>query len=143
MGLVDNIISGTLSTIVGSISGLFSGLAQALGGALGKKIRAPERWEKIKVDEEFKKFSFTGSPQEGYNVYYSGPETADRNGRVAGQMSSYDFRGFENKTEQQALYHLVYKLEMIHDYMKNRELALKFAKTLLTDIQSKLPKKSA
>ncbi|MBI5051333.1 hypothetical protein HZC08_01100 [Candidatus Micrarchaeota archaeon] len=138
MGFGDNIIGSVISSFVYGISGLLSGIAQGLVKMLGSVIRAPEVWELIKVDEEEKNFQFEGSPSDGYIVSYMGNTNKDRMGRVSGNINKYDFRAYDVKSEQKAIYFMIYKLETMHDYFKNRELATRFAKKMHAHILEKL-----
>ncbi len=139
MRILDNTIGSVVSSISYAVTNIFSGIGSVIGGVIGKKIRVPEKWETIKVDEEEKKFIFEGSLSEGYVIYYKGDEKADSSGRVSGTIGQYDLRSFP-KEENSALYNLIYKLEGIHDYLKNRELATRIAKKIYADALSKVKK---
>ena len=122
-----NAITSWISNMIGSLIG--GGVRQGgeiLGREVGKKMKGPEPWEKIKVDDEEKKFTFQKGAEGHYYLFYDAKEL--------GYISTYDLKSFTSKTKDAAIYHLIYKLETMHKYFKNRELAKRFAEKLYTEI---------
>ncbi|MBI2079603.1 hypothetical protein HYT84_02470 [Candidatus Micrarchaeota archaeon] len=139
MGLVDGIIGGVVGAMVYGASNVLGSLVGAVINVIRSLIRGPERWELIKVEEEEKNFSFGGDPVSGYNILYTGKNNGDRFGRTGGSfLSRYDLKAYDVKTENAAIYFLIYKLEVQHDWLKNRKLATLIARKLHADIMEKL-----
>lgn len=120
--------------ILGVFMGLFDGIAKGITDQISKNAKIPEKWNLINIDAEEKKFSFSGNIADGYSISYSGGSAADHSGRTSGSISKFDLRGIEAKEEQSAITFLAYKLQLIHDYMKNSELAARIAKKIFADI---------
>lgn len=121
MSIVDSIVQ-ILSSFLG---GAIKRIGDLAGGFVAKKIRAPEKWELIKVDDEEKKVSFTRIGDGGYTLLY---DTKD-----LGQISRFETKGYEGKSENSVKYALIYKLEVMHQNFKNRELATRIAAKMYAD----------
>lgn len=121
MSIIDSIVQ-----IFGSfIGGAIRRFGDFVGAFVAKKIRAPEKWEMIKVDDEEKKISFKRTGDGGYNILY---DTKD-----LGQISRFETKGYEGKSENSVRYAIIYKLEVMHQNFKNRELATRIAAKIYTD----------
>lgn len=139
MGLVDGITNGIFGSIISAISSIFNGFTGVINSFIGKAIHGPERWEIIKVDDEEKNFEFKGDPVSGYSIYYIGKNNGDRFGRTGGAfLNKWDLRAFDVKGEQSGTIFLIYKLEVQHDWFKNRELATRVARKIYADIMEKI-----
>lgn len=121
MGIIDSIVQLFASFLGGAIKRV----GDIAGSFVAKKIRAPEKWEMIKVDDEEKKISFKRTGDGGYNILY---DTKD-----LGQISTYETKTYTGKSENSAKYAIIYKLEVMHQNFKNRELATRTAAKIYAD----------
>ena len=119
-------ITDSLIEFIGSMLGGVIRKAGDLAGAfVAKKIRAPEKWELIKVDDEEKKVSFSRTGDGGYNLLYDSKDI--------GQISRHETKAYQGKSENSAKYSIIYKLEVMHPNFKNRELATRIAMKIYKD----------
>ncbi|VVC02520.1 Uncharacterised protein [Candidatus Bilamarchaeum dharawalense] len=125
MGLIDGFVGWIVQSLGSMLGGFIRKLGDLAGAFVAKKIRAPEKWELIKVDDEEKKISFKRTGDGGYNVMY---DTKD-----LGQISTYETKGYAGKSENSVKYAIIYKLEVMHQNFKNRELATRVAMKIYAD----------
>jgi succinate dehydrogenase/fumarate reductase flavoprotein subunit len=133
MGLIDGIVSWISSFIGSTLGGAIRGCGDIAAGFIKQKIKAPEPWETINVEEEEKKVDFKRTSTGGYLVYYDTKEL--------GEISVYDLKSFPTKSEESAKLFLIYKLEVMHRNFKNRNLSRRLAEKLYQIIKADFEKK--
>ncbi|MFH1785144.1 MAG: hypothetical protein ABH842_01830 [Candidatus Micrarchaeota archaeon] len=119
-------ITDAFGNFIGSLlSGAIRKAGDLAGSFVAKKIRAPEKWELIKVDDEEKKVSFSRIGDGGYNLLYDSKDI--------GQISRHETKVYKGKSENSTKYAIIYKLEVMHQNFKNRELATRIAMKIYKD----------